>query len=163
MLETVRPPTHTCSAKNLFAPETVGGPNGSKHRPGPCELSVPAGDCPVVTLPRLLARCFLLVLFPPLGLCWDSNPVLVHECIHLYDTTYAVGYFFPLSIPDKHFYFTKHFVIFSSTFLFVLPSLASVSGWVLICYKLPSRPGELHTVNCHGRFCAPQASTARLP
>lgn len=75
--------------------------------PGPCELSVPAGDCPAVTLPRLLARCFLLVFlfcfFPPLGLYWDSNPALVRECINLYDTSYAVGYFFSLSIPNKYF------------------------------------------------------------
>lgn len=63
-----------------------------------------------------LSAFSLFCFFPPLGLCWDSNPALAHECIHLYDTSYAVGYFFPLSIPDKHFYFTKHFVIFSSTF-----------------------------------------------
>lgn len=77
--------------------------------------SAPAGDCSAVALPRLLARRSFLV-FPPFGIdwYWDSNPALVHECINLYDTSYAVGYFH--SIPDKYFYFTKHFVIFSSTF-----------------------------------------------
>lgn len=60
---------------------------------------------------------FSVFCSPPLGLYWDSNSALVHECINLYDTSYAVGYFsIPLSIPDKYFYFTKHFVIFPSTF-----------------------------------------------
>lgn len=39
----IRPPTHTCSAKNLFAPERVGGREWSEHTPRLLELPVPAG------------------------------------------------------------------------------------------------------------------------
>lgn len=87
----------------------------------------------------------------------------MHECINLYDTSYAVGYFFPLNSRQIFLFYKALCNIFQHFPCLFLPRLASVSAWVLIWYQLPSCPGELHTVSIMVWCCAPQASMARLP
>lgn len=77
--------------------------------------SAPAGDCSAVALPRLLASRSFLV-FSPFGIGTGTRTqrwcmsALISTILHM---PLVISFH---SIPDKYFYFTKHFVIFSSTF-----------------------------------------------
>lgn len=125
--------------------------------------SAPAGDCSAVALPRLLARRSFLV-FPPFGIdwYWDSNPALVHECINLYDTSYAVGYFFPLNSRQIFLFYKALCNIFQH-----FPCLF-YQGWPLSLPGCRSGTNFRHAqvnyvVSIMVWYCPPQASMARLP